>query len=134
MAKPPETAARRGAVDELRQLLADRPFSARAWLMLLTPDCHLRIGNLAPAVGRTRAIEQLGEFLTSTLGVGGAFWDKVGQERALLIETDIQFEGPEGQLDDLPCALILRPPLAPFQDIRIYLDPAPLLAAGAQFG
>jgi hypothetical protein len=125
MAKPPASSSRRDTVDDLRQLLAGRPFAAGAWLMLLAPDCHLRIGNMTPAVGRTRAIEQLGVFLGCTVGVGGAFWDKLGQERVLLIETDVQIQGDAGRLDDIPCAIILRPPLAPFQDIRIYLDPGP---------
>jgi hypothetical protein len=113
----------------LRELLGRRPFALEDWLALTAPDCHVRIGNDPPRLGRASGLRSLEAFLDRTTCVGGSFWDAAVQRNTLYVETDAQSAEPRLGPMSIPCVFIIRPADAAIKDLRVYLDPAPLLAA-----
>ena len=120
------------AAAELRLLLCVRPFRLAVWSDALAPDCHVRVGNEPPAVGRADALAALGDLIPRTAGFGGRFWDSCSQPAAIYIETDAQFHDDSGRAAEIPCAIVVRPPTPPIQDLRFYIDSGPLPAADAR--
>ncbi|WP_066550785.1 MULTISPECIES: hypothetical protein [unclassified Sphingomonas] len=114
--------------DIIRQTLAallEHP-DHNGWAVLMGDDCHLRIGNRAPAVEKIASLRQLMRLFDALESVGGSFLDYWSCADTLLVETEFTFHAEHGGLGTIPCAIIVRHTSGLIRDIRIMLDPEPI--------
>jgi hypothetical protein len=110
----------------LKALMLARPFDTAKWDALMAPDCHLRIGNEPPAVGKTEAMRALSRLLGCVEGFGYGFCEVWKRRETLYVETDIAFTAPDGEPAAIPCTILAREIGGALKDLRFHLDPAPL--------
>lgn len=111
--------------ESLRILLCS-PFDHAAWQELASPHLHLRIANQPPALGREKAIQELGQFVNRTIAFGSAYCEAWRQGQTLLMESDVALLDASGATVALPCVVVCRTRELFVFDLRLYLDPAPL--------
>jgi hypothetical protein len=111
----------------LRDLLNERPCRSGEMLAIIDETCHLRIGNGQPCVGRSKVVATLCAFLDRSEGLGATFWDCGYDGITLYVETEMRMRGVADLPYGLPC-IVIRPLDRPFQDIRFYVDLAPISA------
>jgi hypothetical protein len=110
----------------LLKLLLTTPFDLAAWAGVMGEDCHLRIANRPPAVGRDASLRQLSGFLHRTRGFGGSFCEVWRRREVMVTETDVIFAERQGHLVCVPCVIVIRTTRGLVRDLRFYLDPTPL--------
>lgn len=96
------------------------------WAVLMGDDCHLRIGNRAPAVEKIASLRQLMRLFDAIESVGGGFLDYWSCADTLLVETEFSFLRETGGIGTIPCAIIVRHTAGLIRDIRVMLDPDPI--------
>jgi hypothetical protein len=110
-----------------RALLCMKPFDATAWAQVVAEDCHARIGNAPPAVGRNAVLKVLVALYAPIEGFGSDYFDSWTRREAVFIETDLAFRaGAAGRIDRIPCVAIMRVTRNLLRDFRLLLDPAPI--------
>ncbi len=124
MAEPDK--ADRQITPALLKLLLTAPFDPAAWAGVMGEDCHLRIANTPPAVGRDASLRQLSGFLHRIRGFGGSFCEVWRRREVLVAETDVVFVTPHRQLAGVPCVIVARTTQGLVRDLRFYLDPTPI--------
>jgi hypothetical protein len=124
MAEPDK--ADRQITPALLKSLLTAPFDLAAWAEVMGEDCHLRIANGPPAVGRDASLRQLSGFLHRIRGFGGSFCEVWRQREVMVTETDVIFAEPQGHLACVPCVIVIRTTRGLVRDLRFYLDPTPI--------
>ncbi len=109
----------------LRSLLT-APFDPAAWAGVLGEDCHLRIANTPPAVGRAASLRQLSGFVPRVRGFGGTFCEAWRRREVVVVETDVIFLERAGEPASVPCVIVVRATRGFVRDLRFYLDPTPI--------
>jgi hypothetical protein len=89
---------------------------------MLSPQCHLRIGNDPPSIGRDRVLCDLARFVQRTEGLGTGYFDAWRCRDTLIVEMECVVVAREGCQDPVPCVAILRLSGAHVHDIRLYID------------
>ncbi len=92
---------------------------------LIGEDCHLRIGNDPPVIGRRAVSERLAHFLGRIETVGG-FWEAWQRRESIFVETEVVFQHRHLGLLKIPCTIIARTTGGAIRDLRFHLDPSPL--------
>jgi len=112
---------------ELWRLLLVRPFDRAGWAAVLGDDCHLRIGNTPPCLGKPTALAALEQLLGRIDGVGTGFRDTWEFREAVILETDVGVSHGTGRTTIvIPCAVFARVTHNRVRDLRFYLDPSPI--------
>lgn len=96
------------------------------FVALHTEDATLRFGNAEPAIGRTALTEGIQEFWKSIHGIRHNFqrvWDIAD---SAVVEALIEYARHDGTVITLPCTSILHRRGDRIQDLRIYMDIAPV--------
>ncbi|PWG63540.1 hypothetical protein [Sediminicurvatus halobius] len=116
---------------ELWRLLLIRPFDRAGWSAALGDDCHLRIGNRPPCLGKACALSALEHLLGRVDSVGTGFRDTWEFREAIILETDLGV-GCDRDRPPLiiPCAVFARVTRDQVRDLRFYLDPSPIPSTG----
>jgi len=110
----------------LKQLLT-APFDRGAWGESMGEDCHLRIGNQAPRIGKAAALPELERFYHGVDAVGAGYCDVLQHRETIVVETEISvFPRKGASYAVVPCAIFARTIEKKLRDIRFYLDPTPL--------
>lgn len=112
--------------------LLNGPFVRAEWEAIASESLHLRIGNRASAIGRTAALNEFAAFRARILGFGCRYCDLWQRREAIYAETDIRFVDSEAGLRDIPCAVVARVSRGLLLDLRLYLDPSPVLGAATR--
>ena len=103
------------------------PPDAERWRTAVVDDVHLRIASLPVKIGNTDALVELDLLFRPILAFGANFcasWS-ARDDRTLFVECDMVVAA---SVTPLPFAVALRIGRTwKFQDIRFYLDPAPLV-------
>ena len=89
---------------------------------MLSPQCHLRIGNDPPSLGRERVLRDLAQFVRRTEGLGLGYFDVWRCSNTLIVEMDCMMTCPAGRRVTVPCAAILRLSGQQIDDIRVYIE------------
>lgn len=116
----------------LRAILCGGRIDAAALGRFFAEDVHLRVGSAVPAVGKRRALVELGRLLDRVEAVGGVFHEVWQVDETCFVETEISYAGSGGRATAIPCVVIVRPHTGLVQDIRFYLDPTPLPGWGGR--
>ena len=124
MAEPDK--ADRQITPAVLKLLLTAPFDPAAWAGIMGEDCHLRIANAPPAVGREASLRQLSGFLDRVRGFGGSFCEVWRRREVVVAETDVIFAEPPDHLACIPCVIVVRTTQGLVRDLRFYLDPTPV--------
>ncbi len=124
MAEPDK--ADRQITPALLKLLLTAPLDLTAWAGVMGEDCHLRVANTPPAVGRAASLQQLAGFLHRIRGFGSSFCEVWRRREVMVAETDVVFAEPSGHVACVPCMIVVRTTRGLVRDLRFYLDPTPL--------
>ncbi len=105
----------------LRSML-HMPFDKAPWDDVLGDDCHIRIANDPPAVGKSEALAALSAFRDRINGFG-LFIDLWRSREAIFAETEVIIRRPHGGTVAIPCTIVARTMSGLVRDLRIHLDP-----------
>lgn len=86
---------------------------------------HIRVANESPIIHRSLALDRLEIFMGATIGFGFGFCDVWTYREAIYVETDVALM-PFDRVLTIPCFIIARTTHRLLQDLRFYLDPAPM--------
>jgi hypothetical protein len=106
----------------LRHLCRDRSLNMRQMQELLTEQCHLRIGNAPPTLGKEQVLRELAAFVRSADQIGTGYFDAWTCRNTVILELDCVMTCPRGVRVIVPFSAILRMMKAQVDDIRIYIE------------
>lgn len=109
----------------LKALLVSR-FDRDAWREAMGEDCHLRIGNGPPLVGRAAALPALEAFCQRVEAFGCGFCQVWTRREAIFAETEVRFRNAAGGEARIPCVIVARATEGQLRDLRFHLDPGPI--------
>ena len=95
---------------------------------LHTEDVRLRFGNAQTIVGRDAVVHGISDFWGAIKGLRHNFvqtWDEGDVE---IVEVLVDYTRHDGKVVTVPCTSILRKRGDLVQDLRIYMDVAPVFA------
>jgi ketosteroid isomerase-like protein len=102
--------------------------NAEEFTALHTEDVRLRFGNAEAVVGRDTVVQGIVDFWGAIKGLRHNFvqmWDEGDIE---IVEALIDYTRHDSKVVTLPCTSILRKRGDLVQDLRIYMDVAPVFA------
>jgi len=108
------------------------PFERALWEEAMAEDCHLRVGNGCPRIGRHAALPELERLLMAIDQVGADYCDAWQRRETIIVETDLTVLSRGIRTAVVPCAIFARVTAKKLRDLRFYLDPAPLKLEGAR--
>lgn len=106
----------------LNELCIDREMNLAMIEPVLAPQCHLRIGNDPPSLGRDRVVRDLARFLLQVRELGAGYFDAWRCRDTMIVEMDCVMVCPAGMPVTVPSTAILRLTGMQVADIRIYID------------
>lgn len=109
----------------LKALLV-RDVDRAAWIATMGEDCHLRIGNEPPFVGRAVALPALAAFRARIDGFGCGFCEVWTRRETIFAEAEVQFRDAQGRPASIPRAIVARVTEGRLRDLRVHLDPTPI--------
>lgn len=111
---------------DARTLLRMKPFDATAWAGVVADDCHARVCNEPPALGKSAVIRTLVALHELIEGFGHEYFDSWIKDETVFVETDIGFRDARGRIEMIPCVVIMRATTGVMRDFRVLFDPAPI--------
>ena len=107
---------------KLRNLLSPYPADIVVWEAALADNVHMRVGSGRPALGKRAVVLSLTDLLSRIEqfdGRMGQFWRA---REALLAETALVLRPPFGEVQIVPCFLVVRARGELMEDMRFYCD------------
>jgi ketosteroid isomerase-like protein len=95
---------------------------------LHTEDVRLRFGNAEPVVGRDAVVRGIADFWASIKALRHNFVQTWEEGNVEIVEALIDYTRHDGKVVTVPCVSILRKRGDLLQDLRIYIDIAPVYA------
>ena len=106
------------------EVFTELPKSLGAWARVLADNVHLRVGNRAPALGKTNALIELATLFDESGSFGADYLDVLRVGETIVIEATLQTKLDQIS-HELPCTLIARSEHGMVSDLRVYLDRLP---------
>lgn len=106
----------------LSQLCVDRSLNVDLMNGLLTDQCHLRIGNASPSLGKPDVLRELAGFVRQADSIGLGYFDAWRSRNVIILELDCVMTRKRGLRITVPFVAILRMADDLVDDIRIYID------------
>lgn len=99
-----------------------------AFLGSLSDDVVVKFANNPPAVGKEQVGQAIGGFFESIAGMTHTFVDVHAAQDATVVEADIEYVRIDGAHVRVPSATILHRRGELVDQLRIYIDLAPVFA------
>jgi ketosteroid isomerase-like protein len=93
-----------------------------------TDDVVVRFGNNPPAVGKDEVRQAIGYFWTLIGGLRHDFLHVYAEGDTTIVESDIEYTRTDGGHVTVPCTSVLHRANGLVDELRVYLDLAPVFA------